>query len=66
MRTLTSQETQNINGAFFHVFIEAVLIGLGIFAAPKIIKDSNDYLNEVGQNFGESTWEHFHPYDPNK
>lgn len=66
MRTLALEEIQNVNGAFFFLLAEAILIGVGIFAAPKIIKDSNDYLNGVGHNVGEATWEHFHPYDPNK
>jgi len=66
MRELNSQELQEVDGGFFVALLQAVLVGVAIFAAPKAVKDSKDYLGDVGQGLGEAMWEHNHPYDPNK
>ena len=66
MHILSEKESQEVSAGVLPLIAEAFLIGIAIFAAPKVIQESNNYLNQVGQGIGEATWEHFHPYDPNK
>lgn len=61
MKQLTINEVQQIEGGFLPALVALVTI----FTLPKIINDHRVEYNEWGQQLGETTWEHFHPYDPN-
>ncbi len=62
MKVLTQYEMQQVEGALFPALVALITI----FTLPKIINDHRVEYNEWGHNLGEATWEHFHPYDPNK
>lgn len=62
MIELKGYEAEQVGGGF----LQLIAAFVAVFVLPKIIVDHTKEYNEWGHKIGEVTYEHFHPYDPNK
>lgn len=66
MRQLDICELDSVSGSGFFALVPLIITAVAVFCAPKHIADAANRYDQWGQQIGEATWEHFHPYDPNR